>query len=132
MFLRVIAVTTPLPLPHWQQVHVKNLIAKSFVPFVVLLLSPVLCFGALARVGMGPCRLPAHFLQQSEGWERNRNFGRAKKGSSEDASCGKGLLGSNVLPEGADLPALQRLRSSFPRGAEVERGKNHLKKLNCW
>lgn len=31
MFLRVLAVTTPLPFPHWQQVHVKNLTAKSSV-----------------------------------------------------------------------------------------------------
>lgn len=87
--------------------------------------------------GTGTCKdgamhaafMSAHFLRQNEGWKRNRNFGWAKKASGEDASCGKGMLGSNVLPEGADLPALRR---SFPRGAKMERRKKHPPKINLF
>lgn len=80
MFLRVIAVTMSLPFPHWHQAYIKNLIAKSFVhcllcgsafvPRAVLWGTGTCGDGAV----QGAC-VPAPFLQQNEGWERNRNFG---------------------------------------------------------
>lgn len=124
MFLRVIAVTTSLPFPRWHQVYIKNLIAKPFVHcplFGFAFVPPCCALGHRLVQGTGPRRQAAR-LPPSSGRARvgrgTEILAEQKKPGVRYSSCGKGLLGRNVLPEGADLPTLHRLRSSFPRGVE--------------
>lgn len=111
-------------LSQWHQVYIKNFIAKAFCPlspFWFCFCPPRCALGHWHLRGTGPCRQAANLPPSSGRARAGRGtaiLAEQRKPGVRYASCGKGRLGRNALQKGADLPALRRLGSSFPRGVE--------------